>query len=318
MIIHKHGSAFPRFGGSNKTVLPFARTAIAGAGRQSLPAARTSAPANPRRDARDRVLRQAALVDLAARGNGLLDDREADQDQDPFTLKDDTERAFDAMAAERFGSIKDQAERASALRMLAPVRARLSARAEAMQENAEDMFFARTVFEPAETVLAAAGKNPVGAGDLMDRVHDLVEQTPLSRDRKDEVAAAVTARAMGLGLESQLSPRFARHKDPARRLLADIARADREAAQPNLLLARAEAPADPQAASPPLNAAQPFVQTAQAQAGATSVAIPRIGTGGPVWKTCAQGAALVRRRSGRSHACRSHGAAHHGPDRRGN
>jgi len=83
---------------------------------------------------------------------------------------------------------------------------------------------------------------------------------------------------MGLGLESQLGPRFARHKDPARRLLADIERVDREAAQPNLVLARAEAPADQQPASPPRNAAQPFVQTAQAQAGTAPVTLPEIGT----------------------------------------
>ena len=120
-----------------------------------------------------------------------------------------------------------------------------------MQTELEENHAANAVFRPAQAVITAAQQNPAGKQPLFDRLLDLVDQTPLSGARRNEVAAAVTARALSLGLENQLGPRFAGHKEPARRLLDDIARTDREAQQPNVVLASTGAPTDRQGPSLP-------------------------------------------------------------------
>ena len=222
MIINKSGIGSARPDPNRRTILTSALT----------PPNDTAAPAqrkpNPepgvrkRHDARDRMELEAAITKLAADGNGLLDDMEGDDDQDPFDLADRFGRSFDERAGATFAPIADPARKASAFRKLQPVRARLMAAARIMQEEAADRSIANTVFTSAEAVFARAQKDPEETAELLERVAGVIDVSDLTPERKDQVAAAVAARAVTSGLEDMLEPRIKKHAAAGRQLLASL------------------------------------------------------------------------------------------------
>lgn len=222
MIINKPGIGPARPDPNRRTILTSALT----------PPNDTAAPAqrkpNPepgvrkRHDARDRMELEAAITKLAADGNGLLDDMEGDDDQDPFDLADRFGRSFDERAGATFAPIADPARKASAFRKLQPVRARLMAAARIMQEEAADRSIANTVFTSAEAVFARAQKDPEETAELLERVAGVIDVSDLTPERKEQVAAAVAARAVTSGLEDMLGPRIKKHVNAGRLLLTSL------------------------------------------------------------------------------------------------
>lgn len=260
------------------TVLPAARDLIK-AGLEAEQArlsslGDTDPDTQKRRELGEGLARDAAVVELMAAGDRLLDDMEVDPAQDPSTFRRDAERAFAAQSDERLAPFRGVRNRVALERAMTPVLADFSATADMMQRELEDVATAQVVFMAAQSAIEAAQANPDGKGPLFDRVHDLTRKAPLSAERQDEVAAAVTARAMTLGLDDLLGERFDAHRPRARQITADNQRVEREAGEPSVILAAAEAPTDRRGLSSKQMNGQPLVQTTQAASDTLPVTIP--------------------------------------------
>jgi len=222
MIINKPGIGLARPNPNRRTILT---SALTPPNDTTAPAQRKPDPepgVRKRHDARDRVELEAAITTLAADGNSLLDDMEDDDGQDPFDLADRFGRSFDERAGATFAPITDPARKASAFRKLQPVRTRLMAVARIMQDEAADRSLANTVFKSAEAVLARAQIDPEETADMLERVAGVIDATDLTPERKDQVAAAIAARAVTSGLEDMLGPRIKKHVPAGRQFLAGL------------------------------------------------------------------------------------------------
>lgn len=230
MIIPEPGRSLTRLRAGNRTVLPFARA------RRRLAPDEEGAQRRQQGAGRDRVDMAARALDHEAREDEFLQTALNDPEGDPSTLGERALGGFDARAQELFGGMADPAERATAFRKLGPARRRLEQRALALQRDVEDSAIADAIFRPAQTILTSPDRDAVRTGVLLDRLADVIETSSLPRERKDQVAAAIAARAMAEGREELLSRRFARFKKPARMLLEDggpeADRADQSAADP--------------------------------------------------------------------------------------
>ena len=195
------------------TVLQFARSRDgkgSGAGKRQPAGARPGRPRDISLDAR--------ALELETREDEFLQQALDDPAPETAAFSVRALRNFDFAAEEAFGGIADPALRASAFRKAVPARARLQTAALDLEREIADGDLAVQILTPAERILGTPDASGARVGPMLDRVADLIEESDLAPERKQQLAVAITARAIARGLDDRLGPRFARHRAMAQKL----------------------------------------------------------------------------------------------------